>query len=64
MNYLYQLKQELSEGWMGLHLVLGIALLSRFLHGLIQYPLFNKSKIAPTRLNVFIHPCCTNVVVM
>lgn len=43
MNYLYQLKQELTEGWMGLLLVLGIALLSRFLHGLIQHPLFSKS---------------------
>ncbi len=28
---------------MGLHLVLGIALLSRFLHGLVQHPLFSKS---------------------
>jgi uncharacterized membrane protein YadS len=43
MNFLYQTKQELTDSWMGLHLVLGVALLSRFLHGLIQHPLFSKS---------------------
>jgi uncharacterized integral membrane protein (TIGR00698 family) len=43
MTFLRQLKQELSDGWMGIHLVLGVALLSRFLHGLITQPLLSKS---------------------
>ena len=43
MTLLQQIKQELTDGWVGLFLVLGIALLSRFLHGLIQQPLFSKS---------------------
>jgi len=40
---LSDLKQELTSGWMGLLLVLGIAWLSRVLHGLIQNPLLSKS---------------------
>ena len=43
MTILQQIKQELTDGWLGILLVLGIALLSRFLHGLIQQPLFSKS---------------------
>ena len=43
MNFFYQFKKDLTDGWIGLHLVLGVALLSRFLHGLIQHPLFSKS---------------------
>jgi len=38
-----EIKQELTSGWMGLHLVLGIAIVSRFLHGLITQPVLNKS---------------------
>lgn len=35
--------QELREGWMGLHLVLAIAIIARFAHGLIQQPLLSKT---------------------
>ncbi len=38
-----ELKQELTSGWVGLHLVLGIATVSRFLHGLIDQPVLSKS---------------------
>ncbi len=34
---------ELKLAWTGLHLVLGVALVSRFLHGLISNPTLNKS---------------------
>ena len=43
MTFWKQLWQELKNGWMGLHLVLAVALLSRFLHGMISHPLFSKS---------------------
>ena len=42
MAFIRQIKQELSKSWMGLHLVLGVALLSRFLHGSINHPLLSK----------------------
>jgi uncharacterized integral membrane protein (TIGR00698 family) len=35
--------QELKQGWAGVHLVLGVAIASRFIHGLISNPLLNKS---------------------
>lgn len=38
-----ELKRELTSGWLGLHLVLGIAIVSRFLHGLIHQPVLSKS---------------------
>jgi len=40
---LSELKQELTSGWKGLLLVLGLALLSRFLHGFITQPVLSKS---------------------
>ena len=40
---LSDLKKELTSGWLGLLLVLGIAWLSRFLHSLIKNPLLSKS---------------------
>ena len=43
MTFISELKQELTSGWMGLLLVLMVALFSRFLHGLIGNPLFSKS---------------------
>ena len=35
--------QELKQGWVGLILVLGVAIASRFIHGLISNPTLNKS---------------------
>jgi len=35
--------QELKQGWVGLNLVLGVAIASRFIHGLISNPTLNKS---------------------
>jgi len=43
MTFFTELKKEITSGWMGLHLVLGIALVSRFLHGLIDQPVLSKS---------------------
>jgi uncharacterized integral membrane protein (TIGR00698 family) len=43
MTFFTDIKREISEGWAGLYLVLGLALFSRFLHGLIGNPLFSKS---------------------
>jgi len=43
MTFLTELKKEITGGWMGLHLVLGIAIVSRFLHGLIDQPVLSKS---------------------
>lgn len=37
------LHAELQQAWVGLHLVLGVAIISRFLHGLITIPPFDKS---------------------
>lgn len=37
------LLQELKQGWVGLNLVLGVAIGSRFIHGLISNPTLNKS---------------------
>ncbi len=34
---------ELKQGWVGLNLVLGVAIASRFIHGLISNPTLNKS---------------------
>jgi uncharacterized integral membrane protein (TIGR00698 family) len=34
---------EIKQGWVGLHLVLGVAIASRFIHGLIVNPTLNKS---------------------
>ena len=43
MTFFTELKKETTSGWVGLHLVLGIALVSRFLHGLIDQPVLSKS---------------------
>jgi len=43
MTFFNDIKREISEGWAGLHLVFGLALLSRFLHGAIEQPLLSKS---------------------
>jgi uncharacterized integral membrane protein (TIGR00698 family) len=43
MNFYRELKKEVTEGWMGLHLVFGLAVLGRFFHGLIDQPLISKS---------------------
>ncbi len=43
MSLFTKLKEEITNGWMGLHLVLGIAIVSRFLHGLIDQPILSKS---------------------
>ncbi len=37
------LRDEFKQGWVGLHLVLGVAIAARFLHGLISDPTLNKS---------------------
>jgi len=37
------LLQELKQGWVGLHLVLGVAIASRFIHALITNPTLYKS---------------------
>ena len=37
------LRDEIKQGWVGLHLVLGVAIAARFLHGLILDPTLNKS---------------------
>lgn len=43
MTFFNELKKESTAGWMGLHLVLGVAIVSRFLHGLIDQPVLSKS---------------------
>jgi len=43
MSFFTQIRKEFTEGWMGLNLVLAVALISRFLHGLIAQPLLAKS---------------------
>jgi len=44
LNLFWQtLRCELQQGWVGLHLVLGVAIASRFIHGLISNPTLNKS---------------------
>lgn len=47
MNSLLQewkkIGQEFRQGWVGLHLVLAVAIIARFAHGLIQQPLLSKS---------------------
>ena len=43
MTLFAQLKKEITNGWAGLHLVLGITIISRFLHGMIHQPVLNKS---------------------
>jgi uncharacterized integral membrane protein (TIGR00698 family) len=43
MTFFHELKKEITGGWMGLHLVLGIAIVSRYLHGLIEQPILSKS---------------------
>lgn len=43
MNIFTEIKKDLTDGWMGLHLVLGIAIVSRFLHGMIDQPILSKS---------------------
>lgn len=43
MSLFKQLKQELTSSWAGLHLVLGIAIASRFLHEQITQPVLSKS---------------------
>ncbi len=43
MTFITELKKEITVGWMGLHLVLGIAIVSRFLHGLISQSVLSKS---------------------
>lgn len=40
---LHTLRGELDQSWAGLHLVLGVAIASRFLHGLIANPTLSKS---------------------
>jgi len=37
------LSNELKLGWVGLILVLGVSIASRFIHGLISNPTLNKS---------------------
>ena len=43
MTLFTQLKKEVASGWAGLHLVLGITIISRFLHELFYQPVLNKS---------------------
>jgi uncharacterized integral membrane protein (TIGR00698 family) len=43
MTFYRQIRQELDGGWAGLHLVLGIALASRFLHGMIAESALGRS---------------------
>lgn len=43
MNLFNEIKIELSESWMGLHMVFGVAVVSRFLHNSITNPLLNKT---------------------
>ena len=43
MTFFNKLKQEITGSWMGLHLFLGIAIVSLFLHGLINQPVLCKS---------------------
>jgi uncharacterized integral membrane protein (TIGR00698 family) len=42
-EYWRTLLKELQQGWVGLHLVLGVAIVSRFIHDLISNPTLNKS---------------------
>ncbi|NTV37119.1 MAG: putative sulfate exporter family transporter [Anaerolineaceae bacterium] len=43
MSFFQQIKNEFTEGWIGINLVLALALLSRFLHGLITQPVLKNS---------------------
>lgn len=43
MSFFYQVRKEISEGWMGLNLVLAVALISRYLHGLTAQSFFAKT---------------------
>ena len=43
MTFFKELKKEIISGWIGLHLVLGIAIVSRFIHAQINQPVLSKS---------------------
>ena len=42
MSFIHQIKNEVTKGWTGINLVLALALLSRFLHGVIPSPVLSK----------------------
>ncbi|HSQ16327.1 MAG TPA: putative sulfate exporter family transporter [Anaerolineales bacterium] len=42
-NIWQSLRDELNQAWLGLVLVLGVAIASRFIHGLISHPTLSKS---------------------
>ncbi len=43
MSLIRQIREEIRQGWMGINLALAVAIISRYLHGLIAQPLLAKS---------------------